>query len=67
MPLVIQHNNLPNKTPAAVPTINATRPNTTIFKVLAFKKASALVVAPTEVPSKITTMYISALLAVSCS
>ena len=31
------------------------------------RNASALVVAPTLVPSKITTMYISALLAVSCN
>ena len=34
---------------------------------LIFRNASALVVAPTEVPSRITTMYISALEAVSVS
>ena len=35
--------------------------------VVTFKNASALVVAPTEVPSRITTIYIRALLAVSAS
>ena len=55
------HINLPNSTPAAVPNANATRPNTTILIVSKFKNASSLVVAPTEVPSKITTMYINAL------
>ena len=40
-------------------------PSATIFKVVAFKNASALVDAPTDVPSKITTIYINALDAVS--
>ena len=39
----------------------------TIKIVSQFRNASALVVAPTEVPSKITTIYISALDAVSVS
>ena len=38
-----------------------------ILIVSQFRNASALVVAPTEVPSRITTMYISALDAVSVS
>ena len=61
------HISFPNNTPAAVPTANATKPNTTIFNVATFKNASALVVAPTLVPSRITTMYISAFDAVSCN
>ena len=56
---------LPNTTPAAVPNANAIRPNTTIFNVSKFRNASALVVAPTDVPSRITTIYINALDAVS--
>lgn len=63
--VVIQHNNLPNNTPAAVPNMNATRPRITILMVVQFKNASALVEAPTDVPSKITTIYINALDAVS--
>ena len=65
MPFVMKQSNLPNNTPAAVPNINAMSPSATIFKVVAFKNASALVDAPTDVPSKITTMYINALDAVS--
>ncbi len=61
------HISLPNNTPAAVPTQKATSPNTTILRVEALKNASALVEAPTEVPSRITTIYISALEAVSAS
>ena len=45
--------------------MKATRPNTTILIVSNFRNASALVDAPTDVPSKITTMYIKALDAVS--
>ena len=56
---------LPNNTPAAVPNANAIRPSNTIFNVLVFRNASALVDAPTDVPSRITTMYIIALEAVS--
>ena len=67
LPFVITHISLPNSTPAAVPNANATRPRTTILSVLALRKAAAEVVAPTLVPSRITTMYISALLAVSVS
>ena len=59
------YNNLPNNTPAAVPNMNATRPRITILIVVQFKNASALVEAPTDVPSKITTIYINALDAVS--
>jgi hypothetical protein len=58
---------LPKRTPAAVPNIKATRPSPTILRVSQFRNASALVVAPTEVPSRITTMYIMALEAVSVS
>ena len=65
LPPVSLHINLPNRVPAAVPNAKATRPNATIFNVSTFKNASALVVAPTDVPSKITTMYINALDAVS--
>ena len=50
-----------------VPIANATRPKTTIFRVSAFKNASALVEAPTDVPRRITTIYIRALEAVSVS
>ena len=50
LPCVALHIILPNSTPAAVPNANATRPNATIFKVSRFKNASALVVAPTDVP-----------------
>ena len=57
---------LPKRTPAAVPNINATNPNPTILSVSQFKNASALVVAPTDVPSKITTIYIIALTSCSC-
>ena len=67
MPFVRKHNSLPNRTPAAVPNINAISPSATIFNVVVFKNASALVDAPTEVPSRITTMYINALDAVSVS
>ena len=67
LPFVILHNSLPNNTPAAVPNMNATKPKNTIFNVVTFKNASALVDAPTDVPSKITTMYINALEAVSVS
>ena len=49
------------------PTMNAIKPRATIFNVVIFRNASALVVAPTEVPSRITTMYIIALEAVSDS
>ena len=49
----------------AVPNANATRPRNTILSVLILRNASALVDAPTEVPSKITTIYINALDAVS--
>ena len=65
LPWVMMHINLPNNTPAAVPNANATRPSATIFSVSQLRNASALVVAPTEVPSRITTMYIRALDAVS--
>ena len=65
LPFVSTHISLPKSTPAAVPNINAIRPNTTILIVSQFRNASALVVAPTEVPSRITTMYINALDAVS--
>ena len=67
LPLVARHISLPNKTPPAVPTAKATRPSPTILSVSTFKNASALVVAPTDVPRMITTMYISALEAVSAS
>ena len=60
-----RHNTLPKSTPAAVPNTKATSPRITILMVVIFKNASALVVAPTEVPSKITTIYINALDAVS--
>ena len=58
---------LPKRTPAAVPNANATRPRNTILSVLILRNASALVDAPTEVPSKITTIYIRAFEAVSVS
>ncbi len=67
LPWVAIHISLPKSTPAAVPNANAIKPRATIFKVSQFRNASALVVAPTEVPSRITTMYISALDAVSVS
>ena len=67
LPFVAMHISLPKSTPAAVPNAKAISPSATIFKVSTFKKASALVVAPTEVPSRITTIYISALDAVSIS
>ena len=67
LPPVILHISLPNSTPAAVPKQKAIRPRKTILIVLIFKKASALVVAPTEVPNRMTTIYISALDAVSVS
>ena len=51
----------------AVPNANAIRPRTTILIVSILRNASALVVAPTDVPSRITTMYIIALEAVSVS
>ena len=66
-PPVTLHISLPNNTPAAVPNANATSPSTTILIVSQFKNASALVVAPTEVPSRITTIYINAFDAVSVS
>ena len=40
---------LPSIHPPNVPIANATRPKTTIFRVSAFKNASALVEAPTDV------------------
>jgi hypothetical protein len=64
-PFVTLQRSLPNKVPAAVPHINATSPRITILIVLQFKNASALVEAPTDVPRRITTMYIIALEAVS--
>ena len=67
LPWVALHIILPNRTPAAVPNAKAIRPNATIFKVSQFRNASALVVAPTEVPRRITTIYIMALEAVSVS
>ena len=67
LPFVTLHITLPITTPAAVPNANATRPRITILIVFIFKKASALVVAPTLVPSNITTIYISAFDAVSVS
>ena len=54
-------------TPAAVPNAKATSPSATILRVSRLRNASALVVAPTDVPSKITTIYINALEAVSVS
>ena len=42
--------------------MNAIRPRITILIVLILRNDSALVEAPTDVPSKITTMYIRALL-----
>ena len=66
-PPVILQRSLPKSTPPMVPKINAVRPRATILMVVTFKNASALVVAPTEVPSRITTIYIRALLAVSAS
>ena len=67
MPWVALHISLPNRTPAAVPNMNAISPSPTILRVSQFRNASALVVAPTEVPSRITTIYIRALEAVSVS
>ena len=58
---------LPKITPAAVPNANAISPRITILIVVTFKNLSALVVAPTERPRTITTMYIRALEAVSCN
>ena len=66
-PLVAQHMILPNNTPAAVPMAKATRPRTTIFNVVGTRKFAPLVLAPTDVPSRITTIYINALDAVSAS
>jgi len=65
LPFVKKHKSFPKSTPAAVPTMNAIRPRITILIVLILRNDSALVEAPTDVPSKITTMYIRALLAVS--
>ena len=67
MPCVTLHIILPNTTPAAVPKQKAISPSATIFNVSRLRNASALVVAPTDVPSIITTIYISALEAVSVS
>ena len=67
LPFVTRHISLPSSTPAAVPKAKAIRPRATIFSVSAVRKASALAVAPTEVPSRITTIYIIALDAVSVS
>ena len=47
-PPVILQRSFPKRTPPMVPKQNATRPRTTILTVVAFKNASALVVAPTE-------------------
>ena len=58
LPCVTRHIILPNNTPAAVPNANAISPNATIFNVSRLRNASALVVAPTDVPRIITTMYI---------
>ena len=66
-PPVAMHIIFPNSTPAAVPNANATRPSKTMKSVSVLRKASALVVAPTDVPSMITTMYMSAFDAVSVS
>ena len=52
---------------SAVPNANAIRPRITILIVSQFRNASALVVAPTEVPRTITTIYIRAFDAVSAS
>ena len=49
LPLLSTHISLPRRTPAAVPNANAIRPRATIFSVLIFRNASALVVAPTAV------------------
>lgn len=49
-----------------VPKQNATRLGTTILTVVAFKMPRWWL-HPTEVPSRMTTIYISALLAVSAS
>ena len=67
MPFVTKHISFPNNTPEAVPIAKAIRPRPTIFNVLSLKNASADVDAPTEVPSRITTIYINALDAVSVS
>ena len=67
LPPVRWQRSLPKSTPAAVATAKAIRPRPTILSVSSLRNASAEVVAPTEVPRRITTMYIRALLAVSWS
>ena len=67
LPLVTAHISLPNKIPITVPRMNAIRPSRVILRVLTLRKASALVVAPTDVPSRITTIYIIAFEVVSVS
>ena len=61
------HITCPSMTPPKVPKAKAARPSTTIFKVATLRKFSALVEAPTDVPRRITTIYIRALEAVSVS
>ena len=65
LPPVRWQRSLPKSTPAAVATAKAISPSPTILRVSNLRNASAEVVAPTEVPRRITTMYIRALLAVS--
>ena len=55
------------RTPPAVPTANAQTPSTTIFSVEAVIKVCPVADAPTQVPSRITRMFIRAFPAVSAS
>ena len=51
--------NLASSTPPAVPKPKATTPIPMIARVLGLRKVAAVAVAPTEMPRKIVTMFIS--------
>ena len=59
------HMMLPPMRPPAVEMPNATRPRKMIFRVSAFRKLEATMVAPTEVERKIVTMFMRAFCTVS--
>ena len=59
LPRVIKHISLPKSKPAAVAKQNAARPRMMILIVSKLRKLAASAVAPTQIPSRIVTMFIS--------
>ncbi len=66
-PFEIQYMSFPRRTPPAVAKMKATQPSTKIIMVSHSKKAAAVRVEPTVMPSMMTTVFIRAFCAVSDS